>query len=216
MKIFLHNTIIPYKGYVLLLVLCFFLCCKESPQQLKENKQQEIIDKKPEKSKRQIIDSLFAIHKEYISTQFDFPVGKPNARGYYNAQKFRENDHLGEDWNGNGGGNSDLGDPIYSISNGYVYASEDIRGGWGNVIRIIHSHNNSYYESVYAHCDTIFVKQHQFVKRGQKIGTIGNANGTYLAHLHLEIRDSIFMSIGPGYSSDTKGYINPTEFIKTH
>ena len=28
---------------------------------------------------------------------FDFPVGKPNAQGYYNAQKFTVNNHLGDD-----------------------------------------------------------------------------------------------------------------------
>jgi hypothetical protein len=45
-----------------------------------------------------------------ICDGFDYPVGKPNGKGYYNAQKFGENTHLGEDWNGVRGGNSDLGD----------------------------------------------------------------------------------------------------------
>ena len=35
-----------------------------------------------------------------FTSGFDFPVGKPDAVGYYNAQEFTENDHLGEDWNG--------------------------------------------------------------------------------------------------------------------
>ena len=35
-----------------------------------------------------------------FTSVFDFPVGKPDAVGYYNAQEFTENDHLGEDWNG--------------------------------------------------------------------------------------------------------------------
>ena len=197
----------------LILILSVLISCKEKPIQVKEVSQQVI---PTPKSALQIIDSLFAAQDIYKSVQFDFPVGKPSSRGYYNAQKFGENYHLGEDWNGVGGGDSDLGDPIYSISNGYVHDVQDLGAGWGNVIRIIHSYNNTYYESIYAHCDTIFVKENQFIKRGEKIGTIGTANGTYLAHLHLEIRDSIFMDIGAGYATDTKGYINPTKFIKTH
>ena len=74
---------------------------------------------------------------------FDFPVGKPDAQGYYNAQSFTKNNHLGDDWNGVGGGNTDLGDPIYSIAHGYVSFSENIGGGWGNVIRIVHTINEN-------------------------------------------------------------------------
>ena len=41
-----------------------------------------------------------------VAAGFDFPVGPPDAQGYYDAQSFGRNRHLGEDWNGNGGGNS--------------------------------------------------------------------------------------------------------------
>ncbi|WP_299188973.1 M23 family metallopeptidase [uncultured Aquimarina sp.] len=161
-----------------------------------------------------VYDSLFKQQEEFIAKDFDFPVGKPDARGYYNAQKFTENNHLGDDWNGVGGGNSDLGDAIFSIANGYVSFGGNIGGGWGNVIRIIHQYKGNYYESVYAHCQTIKVKEGDFVKKGELIATIGNADGIYYAHLHLEIRDDIFMDIGGGYSEDTKGYVDPTKFIK--
>ena len=56
----------------------------------------------------------------------------------------------------------------------------------------------------------------QEVSKGIKIGTIGNADGIYLAHLHLEIRDKINMDMGGGYSENTKGYLDPTLFINTH
>ncbi|WP_024770478.1 M23 family metallopeptidase [Aquimarina macrocephali] len=161
----------------------------------------------------QIYISLFKENPEFIASDFDYPIGKPNAEGYYNAQKFRENNHLGDDWNGVGGGNTDLGDPIYAIANGYVSFAKDIKGGWGNVIRVIHKYKGKYYESVYAHCDSIRVKEGDFVKKGALIATIGNANGIYLAHLHLEIRDDIFMDIGGGYANDKSGYLDPTKFI---
>uniref|UniRef100_UPI00261ABD6E M23 family metallopeptidase n=1 Tax=uncultured Psychroserpens sp. TaxID=255436 RepID=UPI00261ABD6E len=67
---------------------------------------------------------------------------------------------------------------------------------------------------LYAHCDTILVKEKQWIKKGTKIGTIGNVDGQYLAHLHLEIRNNLELPIGAGYSEVTDGYLNPTEFIK--
>src|SRR5262245_17826827 len=73
-----------------------------------------------------------------LADSFDFPVGPPDAAGYRDAQAFGENDHLGEDWNGLGGGDTDLGDPVYSAANGLVLFAEDIGGGWGNVVRVAH------------------------------------------------------------------------------
>ena len=155
-----------------------------------------------------------------VADGFDFPVGKPNARGYYNAQKFTRNNHLADDWNGVGGGNTDLGDPIYSIANGIVVQARNYRGAWGRVTRILHNAGTAdkpvYVESLYAHMRKIMVKRGQIVKRGQQIGTIGNANGTWWAHLHLEIRTTINKTIGLGYSRDTTGYVDPTAYIKSH
>ncbi len=154
--------------------------------------------------------------KEYEADSFDFPVGKPNGNGYYNAQKFGDNNHLGEDWNGVGGGNTDFGDSIYSTANGQVTFAKDIEGGWGKVIRIKHKYKGKFYESLYAHCSQMVVKKGDWVKRGFYIGKIGDCGGKYLAHLHFELRDSLDMPIGGGYSSDNKGYLNPTEFIKNN
>lgn len=157
--------------------------------------------------------SLILESTDYITDGFDFPVGKPNAKGYYNAQKFQENNHLGDDWNGVGGGNSDLGDPIYAIGNGYITEVKDYKGGWGNVLRIVHLYNDTLYESLYAHCDSIIINSNRFIKKGEQIATIGNCDGTYFAHLHLEIRNEIDKDIGGGYSIDTTGYLDPTDFI---
>ncbi len=159
------------------------------------------------------LNRYFKNNPSYVSDGFDFPVGKPNAKEYYNAQKFGENNHLGEDWNGIGGGNTDLGDTIYSIANGYVSEIKNYNGNWGNVIRIIHAYNNQYYESLYAHCQSFLVAKNTFVKKGSPIATIGNCNGTYLAHLHFEIRNNIQQDIGNGYATNTTDYLNPTNFI---
>ena len=161
---------------------------------------------------------LFEGNPSYISDGFDFPVGPPDANGYYNAQGFGKNHHLGDDWNGTGGGNSDLGDPIYSIANGYVTSTYHHGIGWGNVIRVVHymKDENRFVESLYAHCNEMTIESGDWVKRGQKIGTIGNAEGAYWAHLHLEIRTNVDMGLGGGYSEETNGYTDPTAFINNH
>ncbi len=159
--------------------------------------------------------NLFIANSEFMAKSYSFPVGFPDASGYYNAQEFGENYHLGEDWNANTGGNSDLGDPIFAVANGYVKGVQDHGGGWGWVIRIIHmNEDSSLVESIYAHCDTVFVSMGNWIKRGSKIGTIGNAHGSYLAHLHFEMRDDINMPLGGGYGNSTKGFMVPTWYIK--
>lgn len=168
----------------------------------------------------QSYDSIFRQNFTFFSDGFDYPVGVPNAEKYFLALNFGEERHLGEDWNGVGGGNSDLGDPVYVIGNGLVTFSKEVCCGWGKVIRIVHRMPNhpeyDYVESVYAHLQNIQVKPGDLVRRGDKIGSIGTANGRYIAHLHLEMRSFINMSLGPGYSDDHFGYLDPSRFIGVH
>lgn len=151
---------------------------------------------------------------------FDFPVGPPDAKGYYNAQGFTKNNHLGDDWNGNGGGNSDKGDPVFATADGLVKLAMDYEGGWGKVIRILHNAGTAerpyFVESLYAHLDSMHVEAGAKVKRGQKIGNIGDAGGAYWAHLHFEIRRDTALDLGGGYDPDTTGYLDPTKFVKAH
>ena len=165
-------------------------------------------------------DAIFTKNPQFISQSFDFPVGKPDGKNYFKAREFGQSKHLGEDWNGVGGGNTDLGDPVYSISNGYVSFAKHYCCGWGNIVRIVHkfpSHPEySYVESFYGHLDEIKVKEGDLITRGQLIGTIGTADGKYSAHLHLELRNFIDMGVGKGYSNDTFGFLAPTPFIEKY
>jgi murein DD-endopeptidase MepM/ murein hydrolase activator NlpD len=155
-----------------------------------------------------------------VADGFDFPVGAPDGDGYYDAQPFGENDHLGSDWNGTGGGDSDLGDPVTAIAEGVVRFAGDLGGGWGNVVRIEHrvgvGSSKDAVESLYAHLDRIDVAVGARIRRGQRLGTIGTAHGRYKAHLHLELRSIIGADIGGGYASDRTGYLDPTVFIRAH
>ena len=163
-------------------------------------------------------DPIFASNPYYIAEGFDFPVGKPDADGYFLALRFGQKLHLGEDWNGVGGGNTDLGDPVYATGDGYVTFAEHLCCGWGNTVRIVHKLDNhpyyNYVESVSSHLNDIVVSSESFVRRGDLIGHIGTADGKYSAHLHLEFRTFLDMNIGPGYSADQFGYISPTPFIR--
>lgn len=157
-----------------------------------------------------------------LADGFDFPCGKPEGAGYYKARGFWPNGHLGEDWNGVGGGDSDLGDAIYSIGRGVVILSEDIKVGWGNVIIVRHVFREvtgkiEMVDSLYGHLLERRAKVGEIVERGQLIGTMGGNNGMYPVHLHLEVRKNL--AIGMNRSSFAKDYSNyhsPTAFINAH
>ncbi|MGE9271510.1 MAG: murein hydrolase activator EnvC family protein [Verrucomicrobiales bacterium] len=160
-----------------------------------------------------------------IADGFDFPVGKPNADGYYKARglRLRSPTHFGEDWNGRGGGNTDLGDPVYTIGNGIVVWAYDVRAGWGNVVIIRHAYRDPktgqvrHCDSLYGHLDKMMVKVGEQVKRGEQIGTIGSNRGMYAAHLHFEIRHNL--SVGMHRNSFPKDYTvwaDPTKFINQY
>ncbi|YCM43692.1 M23 family metallopeptidase [Verrucomicrobiaceae bacterium 227] len=160
-----------------------------------------------------------------LADGFDYPVGKPDGGGYYKARGLRLKSpvHFGEDWNGTGGGDSDLNDPIYACADGVVTFAADVKVGWGRVVLLRHAYREpktgqvKYVDSQYGHLRSILVKKGDLVKRGQKIGTMGNNRGMYAAHLHFEIRYDL--SIGMWRESvarSTENWADPTAFIKAH
>ena len=154
------------------------------------------------------------------ATRFDFPLGSENGALTYNAQPFTQNRHLGDDLNGIGGENSDLGDPVYAVADGRVLLAREGGPGWGNVIIALHAYiekgERKYVQSYYAHVQTILVKRGDDVRRDQQIATVGTANGRYFAHLHFEMREFITPFVGAGYREDTRGWLDPTAFIQQH
>lgn len=154
------------------------------------------------------------------AARFDFPIGSENGALAYNAQPFTENRHLGDDLNGVGGENSDLGDPVFAVADGQVIFAGEGGPGWGNIIIVLHAYEENgtrkFVQSYYGHVETILVEHKQAVHRGQEIATIGTADGRYWAHLHFEMRQFITPFIGPGYREDTRGWINPSAFIAAH
>lgn len=154
-----------------------------------------------------------------VATAFDFPLCPPDAHKCYDAQPFGVADHLGEDW-GAASNNKDLGKPIYAIAEGVVVFAEDIGGGWGKVLRIVHrlreGENPRFVESLYAHFTDMLPQPGSLVRRGEKIGTLGTAGGLYEAHLHLELRSVVALPVGGGYGADQAGFLEPKKFIRAH
>jgi murein DD-endopeptidase MepM/ murein hydrolase activator NlpD len=149
---------------------------------------------------------------------FSMPLGEPDGRGSYDAQPFGTNRHLGADLNGPGGGDTDLGMPVYAIADGEVVFAADAGPGWGNVVRVVHRlPEGGAVESVYAHLLDVEVRPGARVTRRKRIGSVGNAGGRYKAHLHLELRRAPGLPLGGGYGDEREreGYVDPVAFIQS-
>ena len=180
----------------------------------------------PELVRPKEVDLAFQLPSPFVlaslptATRFDFPLGSENGALAYNAQPFATNHHLGDDLNGIGGENSDLGDPIYAVADGRVLLAREGGPGWGNVIIVLHAYieheRRKYIQSYYGHVLAMQVHAGDDVHRGQQIATVGTGNGRYFAHLHFEMRQFTTPFIGPGYREDARGWLDPTTFIRAH
>ncbi len=94
---------------------------------------------------------------------------------FYKVLKF----HEGVDFS------APVGTEIYATGDGVVVSVEKSKSQYGNNLLIDHGFS---YQTFYAHCANILVKQGQKVKRGQVIATVGNTGKSTGPHLHYEVR----------------------------
>lgn len=80
---------------------------------------------------------------------------------------------------------ADIGTEVFSTGEGVVEKSMNDPYGYGSHIIINHGYN---YKTLYAHLSSIDVRPGQKVKRGQKIGRVGNTGYSTGPHLHYEVR----------------------------
>ena len=157
-----------------------------------------------------------------LATRFDPPMGTENGGLVYNAQKFwemnttRGGHHTGDDLNGIGGMNTDLGDPVFCTADGLVLYTGEPSPGWGKIVVVAHkTRDQGILHSMYAHLNRIDVAPGALVARGGKIGTVGTANGYYPAHLHFEIRASDGVDVGAGYAANPLNHLDPAGIVNS-
>ena len=154
-----------------------------------------------------------------LATRFDMPLGSEHGAFTYNARAFRISRHLGDDLNGIGGQNSDLGDAVYAAGAGRVVFVGVPGPGWGKMVIIAHrlpegDELGPVVQTMYAHLESIRVQTGQTVQRGDQIGTVGTADGQYLAHLHFEVRMGPYVNPGQGYADTALNRVAPEQFIR--
>lgn len=158
-----------------------------------------------------------------LASRLDSPMGTAHGAFTYNAQSFWEMNterggrHTGDDLNGIGGMNSDLGDPVFAIGNGLVIYAGEPDPSWGKTLLIAHRLTDGrLVQSMYSHLESISVPLDDQVVRGQRIGRVGNAGGRYLAHLHFEMHEASGPSLGAGYVNYRTNRLNPAATVNAH
>ena len=154
------------------------------------------------------------------AAHMDTPMGSESGALVYNAQKFwemnekRGGHHTGDDLNGIGGMNTDLGDPVFAAGDGLVVYAGEPSEGWGNIVVLAHRDpEGKPIHTMYAHLHEIKTTLNTLVARGEVIGTVGTGNGYYPAHLHFEIRASDGADIGAGYTAQPLNRLDPAAVV---
>ena len=80
---------------------------------------------------------------------------------------------------------ADMRVPVYTVAPGKVLYAGDRLRGYGNVVIVRHDEDTV---TLYAHNDSIKVKEQQSVKAGQVLALLGNTGKSTGPHVHFEIR----------------------------
>ncbi len=158
---------------------------------------------------------------------FSAPLGEVNGAMTYDAQPFGswnaeyEGRHSGEDWNGIGGMDTDLGETVYAAARGLVLYAGRPSDSWGRVVALAHRlPDGRFVQTLYAHLGEVDVTPGSFVGRGERLGTVGKAgppDRPYPAHLHFEMIESMALEAGmPGYASGAMNRLNPSEMMRRY
>jgi len=126
-----------------------------------------------------------------MATVFRLPM-KALEKPWYEATRvygpYNGHPRYCEDWNLETGGDSDLGELLVAPFSGVVINAFNAGGAWGNILRILgRTPEGEVVTWMGAHLAAMYVQAGDVVTVGDQIGTIGNADGRYAAHLHEQI-----------------------------
>lgn len=130
---------------------------------------------------------LLSKDKEKMATAIPaiWPIDKRGLRGSIGAFGGRNHPllrrfimHTGIDLGGR------IGAPVYATGDAMVALDQDAGRGYGKQILLNHGFG---YKTRYAHLSKIDVIPGQYVKRGEKIGELGNTGRSTGPHLHYEV-----------------------------
>lgn len=207
-----------------------WLAWQQSPQRAEAAVAQSVATP-PEGVPQTLIGGLILLRPEQIVTApvvdgFQWPCSPPHGAMIYDAQRFgamnkkRKGHHTGQDYNGIGGQDTDLGLPICAAGRGLVVYSGNPSDEWGNVVILAHRlpGKAGVVQTIYGHLDKREARVGEIVSRGERIGTMGTADGKYLAHLHFEAVASLCTEAGiTGYHpAGTMNRMNPAELLKRY
>jgi len=180
-----------------------------------------------------------------LETDSKIPVGACyDYQPFGSLFAFSSKIHQGADLNLKGV--NDLGAPVYAIANALIW-DFGWTSGWGNYlilciqaklgqdftlsdgsgvteIHVLYGHLNEI-KVIKPDGQTIsqsqLTKQQTYVQKGWQIGTVGDGNGNFSPHLHLEIRINGYSQLGAGYwPVDDLAYldyfVDPIEFIENN
>lgn len=158
---------------------------------------------------------------------FRYPVGDGSLHSYYDSNPFGEDGHDGIDLNGNGGGDTDCGDPVYAAGDGVVTESTyngTATTGYGGYLRICHVTTAGERCTAYGHLQNRMGLQiGDTVSAGQQIGEIGNEGRSDTCHLHFTVTTQDQMTSGyyssesaiPDWVLEPHAFIAGTNYIDT-
>jgi hypothetical protein len=163
----------------------------------------------------------------YIATKFQDPLINQGAwltQSYNAYYEEKGKYHLGEDWSTAAGDDElILNVPVRAAANGKVVYAQKADVTWGNVVIIQHVlADNTVVSTLYGHLQVIDAEilKKDDVLVGQLIGTIGDANGLYDAHLHFGIYLGVLLqpeavyATSPDPNPTSDGWVDPSSFIR--
>ena len=178
------------------LAFCLLLGCSSDPARPTTKDEGPAFEVNKEQNSIKKTDQTDQAHKKRLRPLFDWPVWEARmSRGFMPRVKRKgrrsSRPHKGIDLA------AQRGVPVMASTNGVViYTGKDFNG-FGKMIMIETTGENSGYATLYAHLDKIVVYDGQKVTQGEVIGALGNTGRSSGPHLHFEIRKSDGIPVDP-------------------